>query len=174
MPPLPPLLSGHRSIQRRNFPHWGEREHSDGSIHSGSVSGRWRPKGAAAAVCPRQTETAAAVDRHPDGQTDPLGSSSLRSSARKPHSAPRRRVTFSRIWLGGLLLPSWAAGDLGVSSHDTGRLGTRCREKSIKAIKVNIIDSKMISKGSNQLHARFVCIFINVLPTQNTTSSIIM
>lgn len=174
MPPLPPLLSGHRSIQRRNFPHWGEREDSDGSIHSGSVSGRWRPKGAAAAVCPRQTETAAAVDRHPDGQTDPLGSSSLRSSARKPHSAPRRRVTFSRIWLGGLLLPSWAAGDLGVSSHDTGRLGTRCREKSIKAIKVNIIDSKMISKESNQLHARFVCIFINNLPTQYTTSSIIM
>lgn len=90
--PLPPLLSGHRSIQRSNFPHWGKQEGSDGSIDADSVSGRWKPKGAAGGVCPRQPETAAAaaVDRRPDGQTDPLGSGSLRSSARKPHSAPSR------------------------------------------------------------------------------------
>lgn len=82
---------------------------------------------------PRQTETAAAaVDRHPVGQTDPLGSGSLRSSARKPRSAPRRRVTFSRIWLGGLLLRSGAVGYVGFISHDTGWLGERGQEKSMK------------------------------------------
>lgn len=51
--PLPPLLNRHRSIQRRNFLHWGKQEHSEGSIVSDSVSRQWKPKGAA--VCMSQT-----------------------------------------------------------------------------------------------------------------------
>lgn len=117
---MPLCLPSSAGIQRSYFPHWGGRQGSDGPIGAGSVSGRWRPKGAAGGVCPRQTDSAV------DGQTDPLGSG---SSAAPPGNLARLRVTFSRFWLGGLLLPSGAVGQLGLGSHDTGRLGARWQEK---------------------------------------------
>lgn len=79
-------------------------------------------------VCPRQTETAA-VDRHPDRHTD--RPTRLRLPPQETSLSSASHVTFSRIWLGGLLLCSRAVGYISFGSHDTGRLATRCQAKSI-------------------------------------------
>lgn len=60
-PPPPPL----RALEHPTDPQWREQQgNGDGSIAAGSVSRPWKPK--RGGLCPRQTETAAAADRHTD------------------------------------------------------------------------------------------------------------
>lgn len=120
--PLPPLLSGHRSIQRSNFPHWGKQEHGNGSIDADPVSGWWKPKRAAGGAGVSQTDRDCGGGGQTHRRTDRPARLRLPPQLRQETSVgSESRVTFSRIWLGGLLLCSGAVEYLVFSSHDTGR-----------------------------------------------------
>jgi len=123
--PLLPLLLlyGHWSIRRSNVPHWWKQKDSDGSIAADDgaavVQTVCEPNKKRRVFLPcvcvcvsrqtrdcggRQTDTR--TDRH-----DPLGSPSAAPTGKTSLGLRSRHVTFSQIWLGGLLLRSRAVGN---------------------------------------------------------------